>query len=196
MKRFILLGCLLAVSLGLASCGGEQMVWEPAVEQSTFAEIDQALPAVREAIMDLNDTINRRITTKRYKDEALEQLKGCSDFVDKVQFYYLPILNARAHIARAYREVGYGMYAEASEDIKKAVDNINKAALKSTDTTRIGFEEVKRGLVEVTEISDATKDSSRIKLTNAAKKLNHLIEKVRPTVVVTEEGESLIDGQF
>jgi hypothetical protein len=196
MKRFVLLGCVLAIAMGLASCGGEKMVWEPAVEQSTFTEIDQALPAVREAMMNLNDTINKRITTKRYKEEALEQLKGCTDFVDIIQFYYLPILNARAHIARAYREVGHGMYAEAAEDIKKAVDNINKAALKSTDATRVGFEEVKRGLVEVTPISDATKDVSRVKLTNAAKKLNLLIEKVRPTVLVTEEGESLIDGQF
>jgi hypothetical protein len=196
MKRFVLLGYVVAVTIGLASCGAEKMVWEPAVEQSTFTEIDQSLPAVREAVLALDETINKRITSRRYKEEALEQLKGVSDFVDVVQFYYLPILNARAHIARAYREIGHGMYAEATEDIRKAVDNINKAALKSTETTGAGFDEVKRGLVEVTEISDSTKDSSMVKLANAARKLNHLIEKVRPTVFVTEEGESLIDGQF
>jgi methyl-accepting chemotaxis protein len=196
MKRVFLAGLILGVSVLLASCEGEKMVWEPAVEQATFTEIDQSLPAVREAMMDLNETINKRITSRRYKEEALEQFKGITDFVDVVQFYYLPILNARAHIARAYREINHGMYAEASDDIKKAVDNINKASLKSTDNTKAGFDEVKRGLMEVTQVSDQSKDASLISLSNAAKKLNLLIEKIKPTVQVTEEGESLIDGQF
>lgn len=196
MKKALLLAAVLAASLVLASCEGEKMAWDPAVEQSTFTEVDQSLPAVREALMDLNDSINKRITSQRHKDQALEQFKGVTDFVDILQFYYLPILNARAHIARAYREVGQGMYSEASDDIKKAVDNLNKAALKSTDRTRAGFDEVKRGLMEVTEVSDATKEASMVRLSNAAKKLNLLIEKIRPTVTKTEEGESLIDGQF
>lgn len=196
MRKFLVTGLILGVSVVLASCGAEKTVWDPSVEQSTFTEIDQSLPAVREAMMALNETINRRITSKRYKDEALEQFKGVADFVDVVQFYYLPILNARAHIARAYREIDYGMYGEASDDIKKAVDNINKASLKSTDNTKAGFDEIKRGLMEVTQISDQTKDPSLTRLSNAAKKLNLLIEKIKPTVMVTEEGESLIDGQF
>ena len=196
MKRVLLAGLILGVSVMLASCEGEKMEWDPAVEQTTFTEIDQSLPAVREAMMDLNETINKRITSRRYKEEALEQFKGITDFVDILQFYYLPILNARAHIARAYREINHGMYTEASDDIKKAVDNINKASLKSTDNTKAGFDEVKRGLMEVTQISDQSKDASLTRLSNAAKKLNLLIEKIKPTVEVTEEGESLIDGQF
>ena len=196
MRKFLLAGLILGVSVVLASCGAEKMEWDPAVEQSTFTEIDQSLPAVREAMMNLNESINKRITSKRYKDQALEEFKGVTDFVDVVQFYYLPILNARAHIARAYREITHGMYGEASDDIKKAVDNINKASLKSTDKTKAGFDEVKRGLMEVTQISDQTKDPSLTRLSNAAKKLNLLIEKIKPTVIVTEEGESLIDGQF
>ena len=196
MKKVLVFVGVLAASLVLASCEAEKMEWDPAVEQSTFTELDQAMPALREALMDLNDSINKRITSKRYKDEALEHFKGVTDFVDILQFYYLPILNARAHIARAYREVGQEMYAEASDDIKKAVDNLSKAGLKSTDKTKAGFDEVKRGLMEVTEISDATKDVSMVRLSNAAKKLNLLIEKIQPTVTMTEEGESLIDGQF
>ncbi len=196
MKRVLLAGLILGVSVMLASCEGEKMVWDPAVEQTTFTEIDQSLPAVREAMMDLNETINKRITSRRYKEEALEQFKGITDFVDVLQFYYLPILNARAHIARAYREINHGMYTEASDDLKKAIDNINKASLKSTENTRAGFDEVKRGLMEVTQISDQSKDASLTSLSNAAKKLNLLIEKIKPMVTVTEEGESLIDGQF
>jgi hypothetical protein len=196
MKRVLLVAFVLATSLGLTSCGAEKMAWDPAVEQSTFAEIDQSFPPVREVLMDLNESINKRISSRKYKDEALEQFKGVTDFVDILQFYYLPILNARAHIARAYREIDYGMYSEASEDIKKAVDNVNKASLKSTERTKAGFEEVKRGLMEVQAISDQTKQSSMLRLSNAAKKLNLLIEKIKPTVAVTEEGESLIDGQF
>ena len=196
MKRVLLVGFVLATSLALTSCGAEKVAWDPAVEQSTFTEIDQSLPPVREVLMDLNESINKRITTRKYKDEALEQFKGVTDFIDILQFYYLPILNARAHIARAYREIDYGMYSEASEDIKKTVDNINKAALKSTEGTKAGFEEVKRGLMEVQAISDQTKQPSMVRLSNAAKKLNLLIEKIKPTVMVTEEGESLIDGQF
>jgi len=196
MKKVVLFALALSVSLVMASCEGEKAVWEPAIEQSTFTEIDQALPPLREAMMDLNESINKRITSKRYKDEALAQFKQVTDFVDIMQFYYLPVLNARAYIARAYREIGHAMYAEASEDIKKAIDNINKASLKSTDNTRTGFEEVKRGLMEVSEISDQSADANRVRLSNAAKKLNILIEKIKPTVVVTPEGESLIEGEF
>jgi hypothetical protein len=196
MRRVSLLVAALACSVLLVSCAEDKMEWVPDVEQSTFIEIEQSLPALRESMMELNDTINKRITTKRYKDEALEQFAKTTEFIDVLQFYYLPILNARAHIARAYREIGYGMYMEASDDIKKARDNLNKASLKSTERTQAGFEEVKRGLMEVEAISDETADVSRVRLTNAAKKLNMLIEKIRPTVVMTEEGEALIDGQF
>jgi hypothetical protein len=196
MRRILVLASALALSTILVSCGGEKMEWDAAVEQSTFAEIDQSIPAVREALTDLNESINKRITSARYKEEALDQYKQVKDFVDVLQFYYLPVLNARAHIARAYREIGYGMYTEASDDIKKAVDNINKAALKSTERTRIGFDEVKRGLLEVEAISDQTAAPSRLRLSNAAKKLNMLIEKIKPVVVTNEEGESLIDGQM
>ncbi len=196
MKRLLLLCLVVGVAATLASCAGEKMVWDPAVEQATFTEIDQSLPGVREALMDLSDSINKRITSRRYKEETLEQFKGVTDFVDILQFYYLPILNARAHIARAHREIDHGMYAESSDDIKKAVDNLNKAALKSTDHTRTGFDEVKRGLMEITEVSERNKDASKTRLSNAAKKLNLLIERIRPAVVVTEEGESLIDGQI
>jgi hypothetical protein len=196
MKKFLLLATVLAASLILASCGGEKKVWEPAVEQSTFTEIEQSLPAAREAMMDLSETINKRITSKRYKDEALDQLRGASDFVDILQFYYLPVLNARAHIARAYREIDQGMYSEASDDIRKAVDNINKASLKSTDSTQKGFTVVKDGLMQVSEISDQTSEVSKTRLANAAKQLNMLIEKIKPVIVKTEEGESLVDGQI
>lgn len=196
MKKLLLLATVLAASLILASCGEEQTVWEPAVEQSTFTEVDQALPGVREAMMDLSETINKRITSKRYKDEALEQFRGVTDFVDILQFYYLPILNARAHIARAYREIDQGMYSEASEDIRKAVDNINKASLKSTESTQTGFAVVKEGLMQVSQISDQTSEASKTRLANAAKQLNVLIEKIKPIVVLTEEGESLVDGQI
>ena len=196
MKRFLLLAMVLAASVMLASCAEEKAVWEPAVEQSTFTEVDQALPGVREAIMGLDETINKRITSKRYKEEALEQFRGVTDFVDILQFYYLPILNARAHIARAYREIDQGMYSEASDDIRKAVDNINKAALKSTESTKIGFDVVKEGLMQVSQISDQTSDASKTRLANAAKQLNVLIEKIKPIIVLTEEGESLVDGQI
>jgi hypothetical protein len=158
--------------------------------------MDQSLPSVREALMDLNDTINKRITTKKYKEEALAQFQSVSDFVDVIQFYYLPILNARAHIARAYREIDQGMYSEASDDIRKAVDNINKASLKSTESTKIGFDVVKNGLMQVSQISDQSAEASKTRLANAAKQINVLIEKIKPIVVVTEEGESLIDGQI
>jgi hypothetical protein len=196
MKRLLLFATVLAASLILASCGAEKTVWEPAVEQSTFTEMDQSLPSVREALMDLNDTINKRITTKKYKEEALAQFQSVSDFVDVIQFYYLPILNARAHIARAYREIDQGMYSEASDDIRKAVDNINKASLKSTESTKIGFDVVKNGLMQVSQISDQSAEASKTRLANAAKQINVLIEKIKPIVVVTEEGESLIDGQI
>ena len=196
MKRLLVLCLVVGVAATLASCGGEEMVWDPAVEQATFTEIDQSLPGVREAMMDLNDSINRRITSRRHKEEAPEHFKGVSDFVDILQFYYLPILNARAHIARAHREIDHGMFAESSDDIKKAVDNLNKAALKSTDNTKAGFDEVKRGLMEITEVSDRNKEASKTRLSNAAKKLNLLIERIRPTVIMTEEGESLVDGQL
>jgi hypothetical protein len=196
MKRFLLLVMVLAASLILASCAEEKAVWEPAVEQSTFTEVDQALPGVREAMMELDETINKRITSKRYKEEALGQFKNVTDFVDVLQFYYLPILNARAHIARAYREIDQGMYSEASDDIRKAVDNINKAALKSTESTKTGFDVVKDGLMQVSQISDQTSDASRTRLANAAKQLNMLIEKIKPIIVLTEEGESLVDGQI
>jgi plasmid replication initiation protein len=88
------------------------------------------------------------------------------------------------------------MYTEASEDIKDAIDNLNKAALKSTGTTKGAFEEVKRGLMEVEAISDQSADQNMIALSNAAKKLNMLIEKIKPTVVMTEEGEAMIEGQL
>jgi hypothetical protein len=195
MKKFLVFALLWTIVVTFASCGGKEMEFNPAIEQATFTEIEQGIPGAREALMDLNETINKRISG-RYRDEALEDYKVVSDFVDVIQFYYLPVLNARAHISRAYREIGFGMYTEASEDIQDAIDNLNKAALKSTEGTKAGFEEVKRGLMEVEAISDQSADQNMIALSNAAKKLNLLIEKIKPTVVMTEEGEALIEGQL
>lgn len=195
MKKFLVFALLWTIIVTFASCGGKEMEFDAAIEQATFTEIEQVLPAAREALVDLNETINKRVSG-RYRDEALADYKVVSDFVDVIQFYYLPVLNARAHISRAYREIGFGMYAEASEDIKDAIDNLNKAELKSTEGTKGAFEEVKRGLVEVEAISDQSADQNMIALSNAAKKLNMLIEKIKPTIVMTEEGEALIEGQL
>jgi hypothetical protein len=195
MKRFLIFALLWTAIVTFASCGGEEMEFEAAIEQATFTEIEQSIPAAREALMDLNETINKRISG-RYRDEALEDYTKIREFVDIIQFYYLPILNARAHISRAYREIGFGMYTEASDDIKDAIDNINKASLKSTPGTKAAFDEVKRGLMEVEAISDDSAQQNMLALSNAAKKLNMLVEKIKPTVFMTEEGEALIEGQL
>jgi methyl-accepting chemotaxis protein len=195
MKRFLVFALLWTAIVTFASCGGEEMTYDAAIEKATFTEIEQALPGARDALTDLDELINKRMPS-RYRDEALEDFTAVREFVDIVQFYYLPILNARAHISRAYREIGFGMYTEASDDIQDAIDNLNKAALKSTPGTQAGFEEVKRGLTEIGAVSDETSQANMLALSNAAKKLNMLIEKIKPTVVMTEEGEALIEGQL
>ena len=194
MRRVSLVVLVLGLSMLVSSCGGEKVAWDPAVEQSTFTEIEQSLPAARQALLDLDDAIEN--VPRRQRDEAMEQYVQVRDFVEVMYLYYLPILNARAHIARAYREIDYGMYSEASEDIRKAIDNLSKAALKSTDNTKEGFDVVKDGLKEVSEISDVTAESHMARLSNACRQLNALIEKIRPIIVETEEGELLVDGQF
>ena len=196
MRRAVVLVILASAALLLTSCGGTEVEWNADIEKAGFTEMDDSFPALRDAMTELDETINRRISSNRYKTEALEDYKVITDFVDVLQFYYLPVLNARAMIARAYREIELGMYTEGVEDIGKAVDLVNKAALKSTERTKIGFDKVKDGLMDVGEVSDATKQASLLKLSNAAKMLNILIEQINPIVVVTEEGESLIDGQI
>ncbi len=194
MRRFLSTALVLGLGLLVISCGGEQRAWDTDIEQSTFTEIEQGLPEARLALVDLGESLEKM--PRREKDAAIEQYTQTRDFVEILSLYYMPILNARAHISRAYREIQYGMYAEASTDIRKAIDNINKASLKSTESTKAGFEVVKKGLTEVSGISDASADASMVRLSNAAKQLNTLIEKIRPVIVMTEEGEMLIDGQF
>jgi hypothetical protein len=196
MRRAVVLVILASATLLLTSCGGTEVEWNADIEKAGFTEMDDAFPALRDAMTELDETINRRISSSRYKNEALEDYKAITDFVDILQFYYLPVLNARVMISRAYREVELGLYTQAVEDISNAVDFVNKAALKSTERTRVGFDRVKAGLIDVGEVSDATKETGLLKLSNAAKMLNILIEQITPTVVVTEEGESLIDGQI
>lgn len=195
MKRFLVFALLWTAIVTFASCGGEEMTYDAAVEKATFTEIEQVIPAARDALTDLDELINRRMPS-RYRDEALEDFTAVREFVDIIQFYYIPILNARAHISRAYREIGFGMFAEASDDIREAIDNLNKASLKSTPGTQAGFDEVKRGLTDIGEVSEQTSSANMLSLSNAAKKLNMLIEKIKPTVVMTEEGEALIEGQL
>jgi hypothetical protein len=195
MKKFLVFALLWTIIVTFAACGGKEMEFNTDIEQATFTEIEQVIPGAKEALIDLDETINKRVSG-RYRDDALEDLKVVSDFVDVIQFYYLPVLNARSHISRAYREIGFGMYTEASEDIQDAIDNLNKASLKSTERTKGGFEEVKRGLMEVEAISDESADQNMIALSNAVKKLNMLIDRIKPTIVMTEEGEALIEGQM
>jgi len=196
MRRAVMFTVLASVALLLTSCGGNEVAWNADIEKAGFKEMDDTFPALRDAMTELDETINRRISSSRYKTEALEDYKVITEFVDVLQFYYLPVLNARAMISRAYREVELGMYAEAVEDISNAVDLVNKAALKSTESTRIGFDKVKDSLINVGEVSDATRETSLVKLSNTAKMLNILIEQINPMIVTTEEGESLIDGQL
>jgi hypothetical protein len=196
MRRAVVLTMLASAALLITSCGGNEVVWNADVEKADFSEMDDTFPALRDAMTELDETINRRISSSKYKTEALEDYKVITEFVDVLQFYYLPVLNARALISRAYREVELGMYAEAVEDIGSAVDLVNKAALKSTESTRMGFDKVKDSLLNLGEVSDATKETSLVKLSNTVKMLNILIEQINPTIVTTEEGESLIDGQL
>lgn len=192
MRKFVLLALVLGLATLMSSCGGEQRPWDDAVEQSTFTEIEGSLAGARQALLDLDDPIQN--IPRRQRDEAIEDYTAVRDFVEILYLYYMPILNARAHIARAYREIGYGMYSEASEDVRKAIDNLSKAALKSTDNTKGGFDVVSNGLKEVSPISDATAEASMTRLSNASKQLNALIEQIEPVIVMTEEGELLIDG--
>jgi len=194
MRRFLSAALVLGLGLLVISCGGEKMKWDADTEQSTFAEIDQSLPDVRAALVDLGKNLEKM--PRREKEAAMGQYTQVRDFVEILTLYYMPILNARAHISRAYREIEFGMYLEASEDIRKAIDNLNKASLKSTESTQAGFEVVKKGLGEVSGISDASAEASMMRLSNAAKQLNTLIEQIRPSIVMTEEGEMLVDGQF
>lgn len=196
MRRAVAPVILALVALMFTSCGGPEVVWNEDIEKAGFTEIDDSFPALRDAMTELDETINRRISSSRYKNEALEDYKVITDFIDVLQFYYLPVLNARAMISRAYREIELGMYTEAVEDISNAVDLVNKAALKSNEKTRIGFDKVKESLLNVGEVSDATREGSLMKLSNTAKMLNILIEQINPMIEVTEEGESLIDGQM
>jgi hypothetical protein len=196
MRRAVALLILASAALMLTSCGGNEVVWNEDIEKAGFTEMDDSFPALRDAMTELDETINRRISSSRYKNEALEDYKVITDFIDVLQFYYLPVLNARAMISRAYRAVELGMYAEAVDDIGKAVDLVNKAALKSNERTKIGFDKVKESLLNVGEVSDATRETSMMKLSNSAKMLNILIEQINPMIEVTEEGESLIDGQM
>ena len=196
MRRAVVLTVLTSIALLLTSCGGTEVAWNADIEKAGFSEMDDSFPGLRDAMTELDETINRRISSSRYKNEALEDYKVITDFVDVLQFYYLPVLNARAMISRSYREVELGMYAEAVEDIGSAVDLVNKAALKATPNTKVGFDKVKDSLLNVGQVSDATKETSLVKLSNTAKMLNILIEQINPMVVVTEEGESLIDGQM
>jgi hypothetical protein len=198
MRRFVVAALVLALSLTVISCGGKDMVWDQDIEQSTFTEIEQGMPAAREALADLGETLGK--LPRRDREAAMENYTEVRDFVEILAVYYLPILNARAYISRAYREIDFGMYQEASDDIRKAIDNINKASLKSTESTKAGFDVVKAGLTEVSGISDASAEASKVRLSNAAKQLNTLIEQIRPTIVVTEEDgqvlEMLVDGQL
>ena len=197
MRRFVAAALVLGLSLTVISCGGKEMVWDTDIEKSTFTEIEQGMPEARQALIDLEGSLEK--LPRRQQEEAMAQYTQVRDFVEIVALYYMPILNARAHISRAYREIQYGMYQEASEDISKAIDNLNKASLKSTESTQAGFEVVKAGLTEVGSISDASAEAKMVRLSNAAKQLNTLIEQIRPTVVVVEEDgetlELLIDGQ-
>lgn len=197
MRRFVAAALVLGLSLTVISCGGKEMVWDTDIEKSTFTEIEQGMPEARQALIDLEGSLEK--LPRRQQEEAMAQYTQVRDFVEIVALYYMPILNARAHISRAYREIQYGMYQEASEDISKAIDNLNKASLKSTESTQAGFEVVKAGLTEVGSISDASAEAKMVRLSNAAKQLNTLIEQIRPAVVVVEEDgetlELLIDGQ-
>ena len=198
MRRFVAAALVLGLSLTVISCGGKEMVWDTDIEQSTFTEIEQGMPDAREALVDLGESLEKM--PRRDKEAAIEQYTRVRDFVEIVALYYMPILNARAHISKAYREIDFGMYQEASDDIRKAIDNLNKASLKSTESTQAGFEVVKAGLSEVSGISDASAEASKVRLSNAAKQLNTLIEQIRPSVLVIEEDgeilELLIDGQL
>lgn len=196
MARILMIGIACLLVSATVVCGAKQQPWDPEVEKSTFTEISRPVGTAREGLVDLYNIINKQITNKAAKEEALAKLKEVSDFVDILQFYYLPILNARAYVSRAYREVQYSMYTEAAEDIKKAVEELNKAGLKSTESTKAAFDLVKNGLVSMQEVSDKTKKANLVKLSNCAKQLNMLIEKIRPTVVKTEEGETLIEGNL
>jgi hypothetical protein len=197
MRRFVVVALVLGLSLTVISCGGQEMVWDADIEKSTFTEIEQGMPDARQALVDLEESLEK--VPRRDREAAMEQYTQVRDFVEIVALYYMPILNARAHISRAYREIQHGMYQEASDDIRKAIDNLNKASLKSTESTQAGFEVVKTGLTEVGSISDASAEAKMVRLSNAARQLNTLIEQIRPTVVVIEEDgetlELLIDGQ-
>lgn len=194
MRRLLFTVLILSLGLMMVSCGQKKMAWDSDIEQTTFTEIEQGMPDARQALVDLRENVAK--VPRRQQEEAMNEYTQVRDFVEILALYYMPILNARAHISRAYREIDYGMYAEASEDIRKAIDNINKASLKSTESTRAGFEVVKTNLTEVSGISDASAEASMMRLSNAAKQLNTLIEKIRPTIVETEEGELLVDGQL
>ncbi|MGQ9603916.1 MAG: hypothetical protein ACUVUU_06850 [bacterium] len=194
MRRLTILVLSLVVLATVAYA--KQQPWDPEVEKSSFTEINRPVATARENVMDLYAMINKEIKTKSAKDQALTTLKKLSDFVDILQFYYLPVLNARSYVSRAYREVQYSMYTEAAEDIKKAVEELDRVGLKATEPTKAALDLVKNGLISIQEISDKTKKPSLLKLSNSAKQLNMLIEKIRPTIVTTEEGENLVEGNL
>jgi len=130
MKAKAITGILLIGFILISACSKKKTPWVAALEENTVYFLTQNVDAVDKHI-DQAQQLHKQ--GKRVK--AAEELKQAKRQLEEMRSFYMPLANAKGHIAAAYRLAEREDITAAKDELAKARTQINITKSQSTGTT-------------------------------------------------------------
>jgi cellobiose-specific phosphotransferase system component IIA len=153
MKAKTIIGLLLIGFILISACSKKKTAWVAALEEHTVYFLSQNVNAVDKHI---DQALQMQKQGKRAK--AAEELKQAKRQLEEIKSFYIPLINAKSHIAAAYRLSERNDITRAKDELAKARNQISiskselsGATLQSMNKLMADTEGLEKELVKMTD---------------------------------------------
>lgn len=119
---------VIVLALLWAGCGDKMPVRQPALEDGTLYMLT---PVLTEVKRHLDAARQYQLTGRDLR--AAQEFLAARNSIEKLESYYLPLLNSRAHVASAYRLMQQKQFFKAKEELVNARAQLAKVSAKAED---------------------------------------------------------------
>lgn len=161
----------MCAALLLMSCQhAPQRPWMADLDESTVYPLSAKTAEIKKHLDDMQQYRKQGKMTK-----ANEAYKEAMESLDKLQSYYIPLANARGHVAAAFRLSERGNYFMAKEELTKARAHLAAVQALTPKNLQEQIDSIFKDTVTIENNLTIFDGKTQEKLNQIAQKINQLI---------------------
>ncbi len=164
LKSVFLCGIVL-----IMGCGRKEQPWQPALEENTVYSLNTIVAETRNHL----DSA-REFQRSGRSWRATEELEAARNSIDRLESYYLPLINSRAHLSAALRLSNRGEFFKARTEMVKAREQLARAQAASAERKE-DLQRISDMLQEIETELGKERRASWERCTHIATQLNSII---------------------